>query len=230
MAKFGVIVFSASPDAVSSPQGALVKVDGRESLLRSVELFVNRDEVTQIVVGFNPADAEAAKSKFGSHLMILGFKAATGGPGLRDQLKACAEKLPDDVTHVILHDAARPAVSPLDVDKLLELATKHPAVALVTPVAAPVVRLDEAGVLSETLAPRSLRQLVWPQAFERKIFDDVVAKGFDAVLSRLHPMESSSFNVRVNGAHEAAYLKAMLALLPKPKTKASTNPFDEAQW
>jgi 2-C-methyl-D-erythritol 4-phosphate cytidylyltransferase len=230
MATFGVIVFTAAPDAVSSPQGALVKIDGREALLRSVELFVNRDEITQIVVGFNPADAEAAKSKFGSHLMILGFKAATGGPGLREQLKACAEKLPDDVTHVILHDAARPAVSANDIDKLIELAPKHPALAMVTPLASPLVRIDEAGVLSESLAPKPLRHLVWPQVLQRKLFDEALAKGFEAVLSRLHPMESSPYNVRVNGANEAAYLKAMIALLPKPKTKASSNPFDEAQW
>lgn len=230
MAKFGVILFTAAPDASSSANGAFVKVDGRESLLRAVELFVNRDNVAQIVVGFSPGDGEKAKEKFGSHLIILGFKAATGGPAFRDQLKACAAKLPDDVTHVVVHDAARPSVAQQDVDALLEAAEKRPAVSLVTSVAGPVVRVDESGALVDPMPAKSLRHLVWPRAFSKAIFDELVAKGPDAVLSRIEPLESSPFNLRVNGAHEAALLKAMLGLLPRPKIKASTNPFDEAQW
>ena len=230
MAKFGVILFTAAPDASSSPNGAFVKVDGRDSLLRAVELFVNREQIAQIVVGFGPGDGEKAKEKFGSHLLILGFAAAVGGPSLRDQLKACAAKLPDDVTHVIVHDAARPAVSSADVDALLEAVQKRPALCLVTSVSGPVVRIDESGAMVDPMPAKSLRHPVWPRAFTKTIFDELVAKGPDAVQSRLEPMESSPCNLRVNGANEAGLLKAMLALLPKPKLKASTNPFDEAQW
>ena len=229
-ATFGVIVFTAAPEADAAPGGAYVKVDGREALLRSVELFVNRENVAAIVVGLSPNDADEAKRKFGSHLMILGFKAATGGPGLRDQLKACAEKLPAEVTHVIVHDAARPAVSPPDLEKLLVAAEKHPAVALVSPVRGTTVTLDEAGQLSDARPGRSLRHLLYPQAYTRAIFDEWLAKGYDAILSRVEPRESSPLNVRVNGAADAGMLKAMLALLPKPAAKASSNPFEEAQW
>lgn len=230
MAKFGVIVFCAAPDGSSSPAGAMVKIDGREAVLRSVELFVNLPDIAQIIVGFSPADAEAAKTKFGSHLMIMGFKAATGGPGLRDQLKACAEKLPGDVTHVILHDAARVAVSPIDLEKLIEIAAKHDAAALVTPLTGTVVTLDESGTLSDPTPGKSRRYLVWPQVFSKRTFDEVIAKGFDAVLSRIVPVESSALNVRANAGSDASFIKAAINLLPKPKSKASTNPFDEAQW
>lgn len=230
MAKFGVIVFTAAPDASSSPSGAFVKVDGRESLLRAVELFVNREQVAQIVVGFSPGDGEKAKEKFASHLMILGFAAAIGGPSLRDQLKACAAKLPPDVTHVILHDAARPAVAPTDVDALLEAAGKKQALCLVTSVWGPVARIDESGALGEVMSAKSLRHPVWPRAFSKAVFDEILAKGLDSVQSRLEPMESVPYNLRINGANEAALLKAMIGLLPKPKMKVSTNPFDEAQW
>lgn len=231
MSKFGVIVYTAAPDAASSPQGAFVKVDGRECVLRSVELFVNAPDVAQIVVAFSPADAEQAKQKFGSHALIMGFKVATGGPALRDQLKAAAEKLPDDVTHVILHDAARVAVSAVDVERLLEGATKHDAVALVAPVlAGTLVRIDESGTLVEPASGKSLRQLATPQSFARKTFDELVAKGIDSVLSRIVPMESSPLNLRVNDARDAGLAKALIALLPKPKARASSNPFEEAQW
>ena len=231
MSKFGVIVYTAAPDAASSPQGAFVKVDGRECLLRSVELFVNQPDVAQIVVAFSPADAESHKQKFGSHVAIMGFAVATGGPLLRDQLRAAAAKLPDDVTHVIVHDAARVAVSPTDLDRLFDAAAMHDAVALVTTIpAATLVRLDESNTLSDPMPGRAFRQLATPQAFARATFDEMLLKGFDAILSRLTPLESSPCNVRVNGANEAGFAKAMIALLPRANSKASSNPFDEAQW
>ena len=230
MPKFGVIVFCAAPDANSSPSGAMVKIDGREAVMRSVELFVNQPDVAQIVVGFLPADAETAKTKFASHLMIMGFKLATGGPLLRDQLKACAEKLPADVTHVVLHDGARVLVSSIDVENLLSAAAKHDALALVAPVPGTVVTLDESGTLSNPVSGKTLRQLAWPQAYSKKLFDEILAKGFDSVMSRIKPVESGALNLRINAATEASLVKNLLALLPKPKTKASNNPFDEAQW
>lgn len=230
MPKFGVIVFCAAPDANSSPAGAMVKVDGREAVMRSVELFVNQPDIAQIVVGFSPADAETAKTKFASHLMIMGFKLATGGPLLRDQLKACAEKLPTDVTHVVLHDGARIAVSPLDLEKLFEAATKHEAAALVTAIPGTVLTLDESGTLSNPVSGKSLRQLVWPQVYSKRVFDEILAKGFDAVLSRTVPVDANALNLRINAGNEAGLMKSLMALLPKPKAKASTNPFDEAQW
>lgn len=231
MPKFGVIVHTAAPDASSSPQGAFVKVDGRECVLRSVELFVNQPDVSGIVVAFSPADADAAKQKFGSHLMIMGFKAATGGPALRDQLKAAAEKLPADVTHIIIHDAARVAVSAIDVEKLLAAAVDHDAVVLVAPISAgTMVRLDESDTLSDPTPSRSWRQLATPQVYARKTFDELVAKGMDAVLSRVTPIESSPLNLRVDTAGDASLAKALIGLLPKPKAKVSSNPFDEAQW
>ena len=230
MPKFGVIVFCAAPDGSSSPSGAMVKIDGREAVMRSVELFVNQPDVAQIVVGISPADAENAKAKFGSHLMIMGFALATGGPALRDQLKACAAKLPAEVTHIILHDAARVAVSPIDMEKLLEAATKHDAVALVAPIQGTVVKLDESGTLSDPTPGKSLRQLVWPQVFSKKLFDEVLAKGMDSVLSRVVPIDSSPLNVRANAGSDASLIKAAIHLLPRPKSKASSNPFDEAQW
>lgn len=230
MASFGVIVFCAAPDSSSSPSGAMVKIDGREAVMRSVEIFVNQPDIAQIVVGFSPADAEAAKTKFGSHLMILGFALAAGGPALRDQLKACAVKLPADVTHVVLHDAARVAVSPIDFERLFEASAKHDAVALVTPISGTVVTLDESGTLSNPTSGKSLRQLAWPQIYSKKLFDEILAKGFDSVMSRLTPIESSPLNIRANAAGDASLIKSAIALLPKPKMKASSNPFDEAQW
>ena len=53
-ATFSVLVLTAAPPGQTSESGgAFVKIDGREALLRSVELFLNRDVVKQIHVAFS---------------------------------------------------------------------------------------------------------------------------------------------------------------------------------
>src|SRR5439155_9277966 len=133
MATFSVIVLTAPPPGQAAEAGGpFVKVDGRESLLRAVELFLNRDNITQVQLVFTPDMLEEGKRKYGGHLSFSGVKVVGAGPKWIDQLIAAAEKLSAEATHVIVHDAARPAVAYSDIDAILEAAEKHPAVALAT--------------------------------------------------------------------------------------------------
>jgi hypothetical protein len=43
-------------------------------------------------------------------------------------------------------------------------------------------------------------------------------------------VRSSSLNIRVGASSDAALAKIMINMLPKPKMRASDNPFEEAQW
>jgi hypothetical protein len=45
---------AAPPGQTTEAGGAFVKIEGREALLRSVELFLNRDNVKQIQIVFSP--------------------------------------------------------------------------------------------------------------------------------------------------------------------------------
>jgi 2-C-methyl-D-erythritol 4-phosphate cytidylyltransferase len=208
----------------------MTKVDGRECLLRSVELFVNREGVSQILVGLVPDQAETIKNKLASHLMILGVKTATGGPALIDQLKAARAKLSSEATHVITHDAARPCVAPPELDALLDAAAKADAIAMSCGLSGTLLRIDESDHISETLTTRPLRMLLTPQVFSRKAFDELCDKGFESLRSRLALHDSSKLNIRVNSSADATLARAHLTLLPKPRVKGPSNPFEEASW
>ena len=50
MATFSVLVITAAPPGRAvEAGGAFVKIDGREALTRSIELFLNRDNVKRLV-------------------------------------------------------------------------------------------------------------------------------------------------------------------------------------
>lgn len=230
-ASFGVIILTAVPEGLAmDPGGAFIKVDGREVLLRSIELFLNRDNVKHIQAVFLPENIDEVKRKHAAHLGFSGVKVTTGGPGWGDQLRASLEKLPDSITHVVVHDAARPAVPYGDIDRLLESAEQHSIVCLCAPIRSTLLELDDHGT-PRTLAPAArYAQLLTPQAFARDRFIELARSGSVPPAHEMELVKGSALNVRCNGAGDASLIKAMLNMLPKPKPKGPLNPFEEAQW
>jgi 2-C-methyl-D-erythritol 4-phosphate cytidylyltransferase len=230
-ATFGVVLVTAAPPGQAAEAGgAFVKVDGRESVLRSVELFLNRENVKQVQLVFMPDFLDEGKRKFGGHLGLTGVKVVAGGPRLIDQLAAAGEKLAPDVSHVILHDAARPAVAYSDVDALMESAEKHKAVALATPVRSPMVEVDESGAAMAYATPDRFMMLLTPQVFSRERFLEMCRSKAEVHASELTLLKGSPLNVRVGGPGDAGFVKTMINMLPKPKIKPPSSPFEEAQW
>jgi 2-C-methyl-D-erythritol 4-phosphate cytidylyltransferase len=234
MGTFSIVVLTAAPPGLGGlageTSGALVKIDGREALLKSVELFLNRDNIKQIQLVFAPEAMTEAKSKFGAHLGFSGVKLVSGGPRWMDQIAAAAPTVSPEATHVLIHDAARPAVAFSDIDAILADAEKHPAVALAAPVRSTLVETDEGGSPVTIHLPTHFMQLLTPQVFSKAVFAEMAAKKTEVHPSRLSLVKGSSLNVRVSGAGDAGIVKSMIGMLPKPKIKAGLSPFDEAQW
>jgi 2-C-methyl-D-erythritol 4-phosphate cytidylyltransferase len=229
--KFAAVLFTAPPPfAGGEASSAAVKVDGRESVLRAVDLFLNRDAIERVVLCFSPEFAEEGKRKFGGHLSFAGVKVATGGPKWVDQLAAAAEKLPEDATHVIVHDAARPAVPYDDIDALLDSAAKHDLTCLATNQRNALFEIDDGGNPVSVTPPGKFLQMLTPMCFKRSRFATLANDRKEPHASEFSLVKASGLNVRVAGGHDAGLLKAMINLLPKPKVKPPSSPFEEAQW
>jgi 2-C-methyl-D-erythritol 4-phosphate cytidylyltransferase len=166
MATFSVLVLTAAPPGLSSEaNGAFAKIDGREALLRSVELFLNRDNVKQIQLVIEPAGIEEAKRKYGAHLGFSGVKLIAGGPRWMDQIAAALATISAEATHILLHDAARPAVPYSDIDTIMTEAETHPAIALATPLRTSLVEIDEGGLPVAYHLRGNFMHLLTPQSF-----------------------------------------------------------------
>lgn len=231
MPTFSILLLTAAPPGQAGEAGgAFVKIDGREALLRSVELFLNRDPIKQIQVCFLQDGLEEAKRKYAPHLSFSGVKVLAGGPRWIDQVAAAAGKIAPECTHVILHDAARPAVPYSDLDALLEQADKHEITTLVTPSRVPLIELDEGNNPLALHRAERFVQLLTPQVCTRQAFDQLATTKQEIHASRLHLLKGSPLNVRLSGPGDVTLVKAMLNMLPKAKSKNPLNPFDEAQW
>jgi 2-C-methyl-D-erythritol 4-phosphate cytidylyltransferase len=231
MATFSVLILTAAPMGQGAEAGGpFVKIDNREALLRSVELFLNRDEVKQVQVCFMSEGLEEAKKKYAPHLTLFGVKVYAGGPRWIDQIAAAKDRIDPEATHVIVHDAARPAVPYSDIEAVMAAADKHDAVVLAAPSRTPLVEVDEG---CNALAVHSITrfmQLLTPHCYSRKKFDEIASTKQEVHPSQLQVVKGSGLNVRVGGAGDVSLVKAMLNMLPKRKVKGPDNPFEEAQW
>jgi 2-C-methyl-D-erythritol 4-phosphate cytidylyltransferase len=231
MPVFSVVVLTAAPPGHGSEAGgAFVKIDGREALLRSVELFLNRDNVNQITLVVDQDDIEEAKRKYGPHLSFSGVKILGAGVRWMEQIHASADKISPESTHVILHDAARPAVPYPDIEALMAEAEKHDAVTLVSPTRATLVEVDEHGhPMAYHFSSRFLNVLT-PQIYSREKFVEMAQAQREIHPSASTLLKGSDLNIRIRGPGDATLVKTMLNMLPKPKVKPPSSPFEEAQW
>jgi 2-C-methyl-D-erythritol 4-phosphate cytidylyltransferase len=231
MSTFSVVLLTAVPTHLAAAGiGAFIKVDGRECLLRTVELFLNRDNVKQIQLVVTPESMEESKRKYGAHLGFSGVKLVAGGPNWIDQIAAAGQNISAECSHVILHDAARPAVAYADIDALVAEAAKRPAVALSTDLRGGLAELDESAKPIEFHPPQKFQQVVTPWALRRDRFVEITKTKRDLAAGELTLLRSSQLNLRVGAASDAGMVKTMIAMLPKPKIRAADNPFEEAQW
>jgi 2-C-methyl-D-erythritol 4-phosphate cytidylyltransferase len=237
MPTFSLVILTARPPGLGSSAepaeplraGGYIKVDGRESLMRSVELFSNRDPIAQKLLVVDSRAAEETKRRFGAHLGFSGVKLVSAGAKWSEQLAAAGELIATESTHVILHDAARPVVAYSDIDALLQEVEQHDAVTLTAPIRAGLVELDEGGSPIAFASAERYAQLLMPQAFSKSKFLEL-AKSGDLHASQYTLLKGNPYNIRVDGPGDAPLAKNMIQLLPKPKLKAASNPFGEAEW
>lgn len=134
--KIGVIVPAAgSSTRYSRGSDARSKLDedlgGKSVLQRTVELFTKHDAVGFIIVaGPNePAAFAEFKQRHGDKLGFLGASLCVGGKTHRwETVAAALKEVPEDCTHIAVHDAARPC-TPVDlIDRVFDAAERNKAV------------------------------------------------------------------------------------------------------
>ena len=116
-------------------------------LLRTVEAFTKRDEVVAIVVAGPPDDIEGFSSSFGPALGFNGAKIVEGGRTERwESISRAIHALPDDITHIAVHDGARPCIGSDLLGRIFAAAEVAPAVVPGVPVRDTLKRVGDATV------------------------------------------------------------------------------------
>lgn len=122
---------------------------GRPLLLRAVEAFVKRDETETIIVTAPPDDIDGFKNRYGAQLSFHGARIVPGGRQDRwESVRNALEAIPEEATHVAIHDGARPNITPELLDRVFDAARVHDAVIPATRISSTLKRVGEETVKS----------------------------------------------------------------------------------
>ena len=144
----GVIIAAAGRGERFGPTSKLDQdVGGRALLMRTVELFTKRQEVRTIVVAAPPDTFEDFKAKYGATLGFHGATVVAGGREHRwETVRLALDAIPQECTHVAVHDAARPAAGAELLNRLFEAARTLPAVVPAVRITATIKRIGDTSV------------------------------------------------------------------------------------
>lgn len=242
MAKVAVIVPAAGSGSRFGAKGNKIfqRVKDQPVFIRTLEVFTGRDDVCGVFLVVSASDMEEMKSRFGGHLGFMGVKLVQGGDSRPQSVKNALLQAPAEADLVCVHDAVRPCVSPLWIDAVFKEAEKTGAAILAYPVHGTLKMVSGANVIDQTVPRCGLWEAQTPQVFRRDLLvkayeGDLAGATDDAQLvERLgHPVSvvlGDPRNIKITTQGDLALAAAVIDSLPKPKAKASGNPFDEARW
>ena len=218
-------------------------LDGRAVWLRTVELFVNRPEVRQVLLVIDPEDRELVTSRYGATLMFMDITLVDGGSERFESVANALAKLKPEIDLVAVHDAVRPCTPPAVINTVFALAEKTGAALPGVPVADTLKRVDETMRVRETVPRQGLWQAQTPQVFRRdwlmdayarrsslgaSITDDaqlVEAAGYAVTMA-----QGSPFNLKITTADDLKLAEMFLGKKEAETVKKPTRPFDDDRF
>ena len=208
---------------------ALVEVAGRPMYEWSVDAFASAETVGRTIVAV-PAGHQAG---FGAPGVELVEGGATRSHSVESGLALVETEL------VVVHDAARPLLTPELVDAAVAMLDADPdldAVIAAAPVTDTVKRVNRAGVVEATLDRGELRSVQTPQVFRTRALRQAMASGDlekatdDAFLiesagGSVGVLEAPVSNIKVTVASDVGLAEHLLArqATDKPSPQESTT-------
>lgn len=244
MPKYAVVIPAAGAGkrfggAVKKP---FAQIDSRPVFIRTIELFVNRADVCQVILTVSPDDYEVVKDKYAANLMFMNIKLVKGGAERFESVRLGCEALAEEAEFVAVHDAVRPCLLDSWIDAVFEKAAQTGAAILAAPVAATLKR-GVNGVISETVSRAALWEAQTPQVFRK----DLLLRAYAEAPGELAPtddaqlverlgapvalVEADRRNIKITTRGDMTLAAAILREFANQRKPAGPRgAFEEAQW
>ena len=245
MPAFGVILAAAGQS--SRFQDAHYKkpfapLAGRAVWIHAAEKFLDRDDVSQVVLVVAPDDRDSFLDQFGANLAFMGVSLALGGSQRADSVRNGLAALKDDCDFVAVHDAARPCLATGWIDNVFATATRTGAAILATPVVGTVKRVGDDQQITETVDRTGLWEAQTPQVFSRSILEQAFAADSSGTATdeaqlvaatgqTVTVVPGSPMNIKITSREDLKLAEQILKTLPKPSLTNPAHPFaNDDMW
>ncbi len=246
MPKYAVILPAAGQSRRYQGPGrkkVFAELQGRPVWVRSVEAFINRDDVIQTLVVVAPDDEEWFREKFQANLAFLDVTIVRGGAERADSVQHALARVKPEADFVAVHDAARPLIAKAWVQQVFAAAAQDGAAILANPVTSTLKRVGPDRRIGETIPREHLWEAQTPQVARREWLLDAFAKrgalpATDEAFLLEHAgypvtiVPGSPINLKITTAEDYRIAEKLLSLVPEERKSGLFHPFadEDPRW
>lgn len=151
---------------------------GRSVIKRTVGTFFECEYIDGIVIVGRESELDFLKTELSDYSEKI-HAIISGGSTRFESARLGFFAIPTDVTHIAIHDGARPLVTVKTVTDVVNCAIKYGAATDAAPIYDTVKRIDKNGAIAETLDRSELVVARTPQAFSVEIYKAAVENAAD---------------------------------------------------
>ncbi len=196
--------------------------DGMVMLLRSLDALAGCASVDELVVALPQGASEGWERDV---VRIKPVKFVNGGPRRQDSVANALASVSEAADIIVIHDAARPFVTPDLVERVINAASEHGAAIAAVSVTDTVKQTGGDGsgarIVRATLPRETIVLAQTPQAFRRDVLVRAMAAAPDAPLTDeamlveqagfpVHIVEGEPRNIKVTTADDLAIARALV--------------------
>ena len=244
MASFSVIIPAAGKSSRFKDnhyKKPFVPLENRALWLHSAGKFLNRDDVKQLILVISAEDRQEFQDKFAANVAILGIEVVEGGDSRGESVRNAMQSVREDVDFVCIHDAARPCLAEVWIDRVFEAAVASGAATLGIQVTSTLKKVVD-GMVKETVPRESLWESQTPQVFGRQLLVDAFAAASDQQVveatdeaqlvewqgGEVKMVTGSPLNRKITTRADLVFARQALKALPKPDLLGrQTHPFQD---
>lgn len=198
---------------------------GRAMLLHTLDRFAAARRIADVIVVVAAADLDGCRALIQAdpQLRTSEYRLQAGGASRQESVRLGLQRLPAECDIVVIHDGARPLVSPALIDRCVDEAWQKEAVAAGVPVRDTIKQVSPAGTVRSTLDRSALWEIQTPQAFRRQIIveaheaarrDHAVATDDAGLVERLgkpvYVLDGERWNIKMTVAEDLLLAEALM--------------------
>ena len=191
-ATFAIILAAAGASSRFSHRGlndpvakkTFMHLDGKPVWLRSLEKFISRDDVAQLIIVVSPEDIDWFRKYYLAEINHLLLHVVPGGVTRMHSIRNGLVSVSSKVDFIAVHDAARPCVTDQEVSDVFAAAKQYGAALLASPIIGTIKKVVD-GQIEATYPRNYFWEAQTPQVFRREMLieayqQQITASGADA--------------------------------------------------
>ncbi len=191
-----IVAAGASTRMGSAGDKTLADIGGEPLIARTVDVFEQCEAIATVALVVSERNLDAIVGLRDAKGWRKTLPPLPGGARRQDSVRAGLDALPADCDWVLVHDGARPFVTPRMIEDGLAAAADTGAAIAVVPAVDTVKRIAENGRVVETLDRSELAMVQTPQVFRRGVLERAHTEVSDDVTDDAAMVERIGVEVR----------------------------------